>query len=284
MPRCLSMGALPAPPATSCRSIWRHRHHRLPERTRQCRRSRAPSRLRAAPFPAWRVVPRAPRAVLFPHRRHRAPARRSWRRLGVFGWKPRSADGDVCGRRLLRVLWARKLRLAAGANVRVLGETNAYRYQPRGVGVASPWNFPSLFHWDGDGGARHGNTVVFGRRSRRPASRCGSSRSVTGLPPGFFLPAGAGEVGPTLPSTRRRRSCRSRARATWGCRWSRRRPHPSRQRHVKRVVARWAARTRSSSTPTHLMWRSRDVASVFGYAGQKCLGGGASSSRRCSTS
>ena len=91
---------------------------------------------------------------------------------------------------------AKALRLAAGSRVDdVPGETNEYRYEPRGVGVViAPWNFPLAIPAGMVSAALvTGNAVLFkpaeqtpgvGLRLVRGAPR---SRGATGrarLPPG----------------------------------------------------------------------------------------------------
>src|SRR5207247_3007907 len=99
-------------------------------------------------WPAWRAAPWAARGAVL----CRAAALRRRRRtelaaLEVFeAGKPLAeADADVCEAIDFCEYYGREaLRLGAGAPVLSLpGETNVYRYQPRGVGVViAPWNFP----------------------------------------------------------------------------------------------------------------------------------------------
>src|SRR5207237_4346151 len=67
--------------------------------------------------------------------------------LEVFeaGKPPREADADVCEAIDFCEYYGREaIRLGAGAPLlQAPGETNALRYQPRGIGaVIAPWNFP----------------------------------------------------------------------------------------------------------------------------------------------
>jgi hypothetical protein len=65
-----------------------------------------------------------------------------------------------------------------------------------------------------------------------------------GVPPGRDLAApGVGDAGEALVRTRASTRSRSRARARSGSRSCARPRRPRRAAHVKRVVARWAART-----------------------------------------
>jgi len=160
-------------------------------------------------WPAWRAAPWAARgAVLF-----RAAALMRRRRtelaaLEVFeAGKPLAeADADVCEAIDFCEYYGREaLRLGAGAPVLSLpGETNVYRYQPRGVGVViAPWNFPlAIPAGMATAALVTGNCVVLKPAEQTPgvAFRLVEILLEAGLPPGAlgFLPGVGEEVGPVL--------------------------------------------------------------------------------------
>ncbi|HYR96818.1 MAG TPA: proline dehydrogenase family protein, partial [Candidatus Binatus sp.] len=99
-------------------------------------------------WPAWRATPWRERAAVLI--RAAAIMRRRRAELAALelfeAGKPiPEADADVCEAIDFCEYYGREaLRLAAGAPLgQVPGEANAYRYQPRGIGVViAPWNFP----------------------------------------------------------------------------------------------------------------------------------------------
>ena len=109
----------------------------------------AESALQAAKsaFPLWKNTPATERARILEKaadimesRRHELNA---WICLEVGKILPQ-ADGEVSEAiDFCRYYAAEMLRLDAGHNYDVLGETNRYFYQPKGIAVViSPWNFP----------------------------------------------------------------------------------------------------------------------------------------------
>ena len=124
----------------------------------------------------WRTTSWRDRAaVLFRAADHDAPPPR--RARGTV--RPRSRQavgrsrrGRVRGDRLLRVLRpARRSCMGEGAPLlQPPGEANAYRYQPRGVGVViAPWNFPLAIPTGMVTAALvTGNTVVFKPAEQTP--------------------------------------------------------------------------------------------------------------------
>ena len=161
------------------------------------------------------------------------------------------------------------------------GERNAYRYEPRGVGlVISPWNFPLAIPTGMVAGALvTGNAVLFKPAEQTPGvalpTRRGAVRSRR-PPRRARLPARASgeEVGAACSSsTPTWRSSRSPARRRSASRSSSGPPCTGRASARSSASSpRWAARTRSSSTPTPTS-TSRcppSCTSAFGYAGQKC--------------
>jgi RHH-type proline utilization regulon transcriptional repressor/proline dehydrogenase/delta 1-pyrroline-5-carboxylate dehydrogenase len=235
-------------------------------------------------FPPWRATSWQARAGLL----FRAAAIMRRRRaelaaLEVFeaGKPPAEADGDVCEAIDFCEYYGRTaLALAGGVPLRqVPGERNAYRYQPRGVGVViAPWNFPLAIPTGMVTAALvTGNTVVFKPAEQTPgiALRLVEILSEAGLPPGALalLPGVGEEVGPALvehPETAFVAFTGSRdvglaivsaaAVARAG------------QRHVKRVAAEMGGKNAIVvDTDADLDQAVPGiVASAFGYAGQKC--------------
>src|SRR5881396_2390945 len=235
-------------------------------------------------WPAWRATPWAGRAaVLF-----RAAALMRRRRaelaaLEVFeAGKPiAEADADVCeaidfceyyGRAALRM----------GAGVPVLsrpGETNVYRYQPRGVGVViAPWNFPlAIPAGMATAALVAGNCVVLKPAEQTPgvAFRLVEILLEAGLSPGAlaFLPGVGEEVGPALvdhPATAFVAFTGSRAVGL--SLLERAAVHRTGQRHVKRVIAEMGGKNAIVVDADADLDQAVPaiVASAFAYAGQKC--------------
>src|SRR5262249_35572102 len=116
------------------------------------------------------------------------------------------ADADVCEAIDFCEYYGREaLRLGAGAPiVQVPGEANAYRYQPRGIGVViAPWNFPLAIPAGMIGAALvTGNCVLFKPAEQTPGLgfRLVEILMKAGAPPGAlaFLPGIGEEIGPSL--------------------------------------------------------------------------------------
>ena len=235
-------------------------------------------------LPAWRQTPWRTRAALL----FRAAAIMRRRRaelaaLEVFeaGKPQREADADVCEAIDFCEYYGRQaLRLGAGAPVlQAPGETNQYRYQPRGIGaVIAPWNFPLAIPAGMVTAALvTGNCVLFKPAEQTPgiALRLVEILLEAGVPPGAlaFLPGLGEEVGAWLVenpaiafvvftgSKAVGLSIVERAGAS--------RPG---QRHVKRVIAEMGGKNAVVvDTDTDLDQAvPAIVASAFDYAGQKC--------------
>jgi RHH-type proline utilization regulon transcriptional repressor/proline dehydrogenase/delta 1-pyrroline-5-carboxylate dehydrogenase len=238
----------------------------------------------ARAWPAWRATPWRDRAaVLF-----RAAAIMRVRRdelaaLEVFeAGKPiPEADADVCEAIDFCEYYGREaLRLAAGAPVASPpGETNAYRYQPRGVGVVvAPWNFPLAIPTGMVTAALvTGNAVVFKPAEQTPgvAFRLVEILLEAGVPPAVlaFLPGVGDEVGPTLvehPTTAFVVFTGSKAVGLSIVAAAA--VHRAGQRHVKRVVAEMGGKNAVVVAADADLDQAVPaiVASAFGYAGQKC--------------
>jgi RHH-type proline utilization regulon transcriptional repressor/proline dehydrogenase/delta 1-pyrroline-5-carboxylate dehydrogenase len=100
-----------------------------------------------AAFPAWKKTPVSERAAIL----RRAADLMEERRAELCAWMVLET-GKVLGQAdpevseaidFCRYYASEMERLEAGVNFDVLGETNRYHYQPRGISlVISPWNFP----------------------------------------------------------------------------------------------------------------------------------------------
>src|SRR5581483_9067405 len=120
----------------------------------------------------------------------------------------READADVCEAIDFCEYYGREaLRLSAGVPIlQAPGETNQYRYQPRGMGVViAPWNFPLAIPCGMVTAALvTGNTVLFKPAEQTPgvAYRLVQILLEAGVPAGAlaFLPGVGEEVGADLVS------------------------------------------------------------------------------------
>lgn len=116
------------------------------------------------------------------------------------------ADGDVCEAIDFLEYYGREaIRLAEGAPVdQAPGETNVYRYEPRGVAAAiTPWNFPLAIPTGMTAGPLvTGNAVILKPAEQTPgiAFRLHEILLEAGVPPGVvaFLPGIGEEVGAHL--------------------------------------------------------------------------------------
>jgi RHH-type proline utilization regulon transcriptional repressor/proline dehydrogenase/delta 1-pyrroline-5-carboxylate dehydrogenase len=235
-------------------------------------------------LPTWRTTPWPARAaVLFRAAALMRDRRAELAALEVFeAGKPQpEADADVCEAIDFCEYYGREaLRLAAGAPVQqVPGETNAYRYQPRGIGVViAPWNFPLAIPTGMVAAALvTGNCVLFKPAEQTPgvAFRLAEILLEAGTPPGAlsFLPGVGEEIGPALvehPATAFVVFTGSKeVGLAIAVRAAVVRPG---QRHVKRVIAEMGGKNAIVvDGDADLDEAVPDiVASAFAYAGQKC--------------
>jgi RHH-type transcriptional regulator, proline utilization regulon repressor / proline dehydrogenase / delta 1-pyrroline-5-carboxylate dehydrogenase len=191
------------------------------------------------------------------------------------------ADADVCEAIDFCEYYARHgRRMAGGAPVAdAPGETNAHRYQARGVHVViAPWNFPLAIPTGMVTAALvTGNPVVFKPAEQTPGvgARLVEILLAAGCPPGAiaFLPGVGEEVGAHLVAHPDIAGIAFTGSKAVGLQIleSAARVQPG-QRHVKRVVAEMGGKNPIVvDTDADL-----DVAvpavvqSAFGYAGQKC--------------
>jgi len=238
----------------------------------------------ARAWPAWRATPWAGRAaVLFRAAAIMRRRRAELAALEVFeaGKPVAEADADVCEAIDFCEYYGREaLRLGAGAPVlSPPGETNVYRYQPRGVGVViAPWNFPIAIPAGMTTAALvAGNCVVLKPAEQTPgiAFRLVEILLAAGLPPGAlaFLPGVGEEVGPALvdhPATAFVAFTGSRAVGL--SLLERAAVHRPGQRHVKRVIAEMGGKNAIVVDADADLDQAVPaiVASAFAYAGQKC--------------
>ena len=234
-------------------------------------------------LPAWRATPWRERAAtlfraaaIFRRRRAELAA------LEVFeAGKPLAeADADVCEAIDYCEYYGRQaLRLAEGAPLRQRpGETNLYRYQPRGVGaVIAPWNFPlAIPAGMVTASLVTGNCVVFKPAEQTPgiAFRLVETLLAAGVPPGAlaFLPA-FGDVGAHLvrhPDVAFVVFTGSKAVGLSIV--AEAAVHRPGQRHVKRVVAEMGGKNAIVVDSDADLDQAVPaiVTSAFTYAGQKC--------------
>jgi RHH-type proline utilization regulon transcriptional repressor/proline dehydrogenase/delta 1-pyrroline-5-carboxylate dehydrogenase len=191
------------------------------------------------------------------------------------------ADADVCEAIDFCEYYGREaLRIAAGPEVlQAPGETNSYRYEPRGVGVViSPWNFPLAIPAGMVTAALvTGNAVLCKPAEQTPgiALRLVQILHQAGVPAGAlaFLPGLGEEVGAHLvrhPDVSFVAFTGSKAVGLEIVREAG--VHRAGQRHVKRVIAEMGGKNAVIVDSD----ADLDVAvpaithSAFGYAGQKC--------------
>lgn len=208
-------------------------------------------------------------------------------RLDLVAWivlevgKPiREADAEVSEAIDFCRYYAQEMRgLGEGHAYDYPGETNRYRYQPRGLTVViTPWNYPlAIATGMVTAGLVAGNPVIFkpSEQSAVVGSQLAQLLVAAGLPPGVFqcLPGIGEEIGPLLvnhPAVHliaftgsRQVGCQIYAQAA--------QLQPG-QTHLKRVIAEMGGKN------AILVDASADldqavagvVQSAFGYSGQKC--------------
>jgi RHH-type proline utilization regulon transcriptional repressor/proline dehydrogenase/delta 1-pyrroline-5-carboxylate dehydrogenase len=235
-------------------------------------------------WPEWRDTPwRERAAVLFRAGAILRDRRSELVALEVFeAGKPiPEADADVCEAIDFCEYYGRQAwRLGAGSPIeQAPGERNAYRYEPRGIGlVISPWNFPLAIPTGMVTAALvTGNAVLFKPAEQTPgiALRLVEALHEAGLPPGVlaYLPGVGEDVGAHLvehPAVSFVVFTGSKAVGLGIV--ERGAVHRAGQRHVKRVIAEMGGKN------AVLVDADADldvtvpaiVHSAFAYAGQKC--------------
>jgi len=191
------------------------------------------------------------------------------------------ADGDVAEAiDFLEYYGRQAIKLSEGVPVLQLpGETNTYRYQPRGVGaVISPWNFPLAIP-TGQVAAPlvTGNCVVFKPAEQTPgvALQLVEILHAAGCPPDVlaFLPGIGEEVGAHLVDHPDVSFVNFTGSKAVGLRIVERAAiHRPGQEHVKRVVAEMGGKNALLVDTDADLDQAVPaiVSSAFGYAGQKC--------------
>jgi RHH-type proline utilization regulon transcriptional repressor/proline dehydrogenase/delta 1-pyrroline-5-carboxylate dehydrogenase len=236
-----------------------------------------------AAFPAWKATPVKERAALL----RRVADRMEERRAELTAWMALET-GKVLGQAdpevseaidFCRFYASDMERLDAGYNYDVLGETNRYHYQPRGISVViSPWNF-SIAIPTGMTVASlvTGNCTLLkpAETSSIVAAKIAEILVEAGVPQGVFqyVPARGSTVGAHLvkhPDVHmitftgsQEVGCKIYADATI--------LQPG-QRHLKRVVAEMGGKNAVIVDESADLDQAVQgvVYSAFGYSGQKC--------------
>ncbi|MGH8975918.1 MAG: aldehyde dehydrogenase family protein, partial [Acidimicrobiia bacterium] len=193
----------------------------------------------------------------------------------------READADVAEAIDFCDYYGREgLRLGAGVPIlQAPGETNTYRYQPRGIGVViAPWNFPLAIPTGMVSAALvTGNAVLFKPAEQTPgiAYRLVQILLEAGVPPGVlaFLPGVGEEVGAELVASPSVSFVTFTGSLAVGLQIVERAAvHQPGQGHVKRVVAEMGGKNAIVVDTDADLDQAVPaiVASAFGYAGQKC--------------
>ncbi|TMA82769.1 MAG: aldehyde dehydrogenase family protein [Deltaproteobacteria bacterium] len=233
---------------------------------------------------SWAAVPWSERAAVLIRAAAILRARRAeLAALEVFeAGKPEpEADADVCEAIDFCEYYAREaFRLGRGAGVlSTPGETNAYRYQPRGVGVViAPWNFPLAIPTGMVTAALvTGNCVVFKPAEQTPGIgyRLVEVLHAAGVPPGAlaFLPGIGEEIGPALVDHPDVAFVAFTGSKSVGLSIVERgAAHHAGQGQVKRVVAEMGGKNAIVVDSDADLDQAVPaiVASAFAYAGQKC--------------
>jgi RHH-type transcriptional regulator, proline utilization regulon repressor / proline dehydrogenase / delta 1-pyrroline-5-carboxylate dehydrogenase len=191
------------------------------------------------------------------------------------------ADGDVCEAIDFCEYYAEQaLRLERGASVvQVPGESNTYRFAPRGiVAVISPWNFPLAIPCGMVVAPLvAGNAVLFKPAEQSPGIgyRLLEILLEAGVPPGVlaFLPGAGEEIGAYLVEHPQVSVINFTGSKDVGLHIVERASvTPAGQRHVKRVIAEMGGKNAivvDSDADLDVVVPAI-IESAFAYAGQKC--------------
>jgi RHH-type proline utilization regulon transcriptional repressor/proline dehydrogenase/delta 1-pyrroline-5-carboxylate dehydrogenase len=236
-----------------------------------------------AAFPEWAGRPSKERAEWLRRLAGKLRARReefaAWEVFEA-GKTWTEADADVTEAvDFLEYYAAEAQRLAAGSNMDLAGETNRYRYIPRGVGlVLPPWNFPlAILVGMLSATIVAGNTAILKPSSQTPVVAARFMRLIqeSGLPDGVvnFLPGPGDRVGEFLVQHPGIHVIAFTGSVEVGTRINRLAAHmgPG-QNHVKRVVAEMGGKNAiivdsGADLDEAVLGVS---ASAFGFQGQKC--------------
>jgi RHH-type proline utilization regulon transcriptional repressor/proline dehydrogenase/delta 1-pyrroline-5-carboxylate dehydrogenase len=236
-----------------------------------------------AAFPTWKATPARERANCL----RRAADLMEQRRAELTAWmvletgKPaREADAEVSEAvDFCRYYAAEMERLDAGSASDLPGETNRYRYQPRGLAVViSPWNFSLAIPTGMTVAALvAGNCTILkpSTQSCIIASKLAEILVEAGMPAGVFqfLPGSGSEVGMTLVNHPDVHLITFTGSQEVGCRIyadaAILRPG---QKHLKRVIAEMGGKNGIIIDESADLDQAVQgvVQSAFSYSGQKC--------------
>ena len=236
-----------------------------------------------AAFTAWSRTPVAQRAAILRRAADLMEQRRQelsvWMVLEV-GKVLREADGEVSEAIAFCRYYADEMeRLDAGYSRDLPGETNTYRYCPRGVAVViSPWNFPLAIPTGMVVAALvAGNCTLL--KPADPSSVIAAKLAEVlvdaGIPKGVFqfLPGSGSELGPYLTKHPDVHVIAFTGSQAVGCQiYAEAAVLQPGQKHMKRVIAEMGGKN------AIIIDQSADldqavagvVKSAFGYSGQKC--------------
>ncbi|MFZ4640900.1 MAG: L-glutamate gamma-semialdehyde dehydrogenase [Nodosilinea sp.] len=234
-------------------------------------------------FPAWAATPAPARAAIL----RRAADIMAARRHELNAWmvyevgKPLGqADPEVSEAIDFCRYYADEMeRLDRGYNYDYPGETNHYRYFPRGIAVViAPWNFPLAIATGMTVAALvTGNCTILkpAENSAVIAAKLAEILIAAGCPPGVFqyLPARGSTVGAHLVQHPQVQVIAFTGSRSVGCRiYAEAAQWQPGQRHLKRVVAEMGGKNAIIIDESADLDQAVQgvVYSAFGYSGQKC--------------
>lgn len=236
-----------------------------------------------AAFPLWKRTPAGDRATLL----RRVADLMSQKREELSAWivlevgKPLvQADADVSEAIDFCRYYAREMeRLDRGTASDVPGETNRYRYQPRGLVTAiAPWNFPLAIPTGMVMAALvTGNCTILkpAEQSSVVAAKLTELLVEAGVPAGVFqyLPGVGEDIGPALVKHPDMHAIVFTGSQAVGCQiYADAAVLQPGQTHLKRVIAEMGGRNAIAIDSSADLDRAVQgvVQSAFGYSGQKC--------------
>jgi RHH-type proline utilization regulon transcriptional repressor/proline dehydrogenase/delta 1-pyrroline-5-carboxylate dehydrogenase len=237
--------------------------------------------------PVWRQTPMHQRRDLLLKIADTLAAQRpewvAWMALEV-GKPIREADAEVSEAIDFCRYYAQMAeQLERGHTYDVWGETNRYRYQPKGIGVViAPWNYPLAISVGMVTAALvTGNCVLYKPAEQSAVIGCKISQLITdliadlGLPAGVFqgLPGWGEEIGPLLVTHPAVHFITFTGSRQVGCQiYAQAAQLAPGQKHLKRVVAELGGKNAIIVDASADLDQAVQgvVQSAFGYAGQKC--------------
>ncbi len=231
----------------------------------------------------WGRLPTTERCKILRHAADMLAAQRevftAWEILEA-GKPWREADADVCEAiDYLRYYADRAEAMAEEWRFDTAGESNCYRYRPRGVAVIlPPWNFPlAILTGMLSAALVTGNAAIVKPSSQTPvvAAELCALLETAGIPPGVvnFLPGEGSSVGEYLVRHAGVHMIAFTGSLAVGCRIQRLAADCTRnQSHVKQVLAEMGGKNAIIvDTDADLDDAITGIiASAFGYSGQKC--------------